>query len=62
LRLLAQLTPATFWLISGGESQEPPLMTERFLFCFEGFLFSVLFHFRSIILFDSFELDDQLEL
>ena len=39
--LLAQwtVTPATFWLISGGESPESPMMTERFLFCFSIFLF-----------------------
>jgi len=34
-----------FWLISGGGSQQPPVMMERFLFCFSVFLF---FFFISI--------------
>ena len=50
--LLAQwtMTPATFWLLSGGESQEPPMMTERFLF----FRFSVFLFFFSFSFLFSF--------
>jgi len=45
----------------GQNSPESPLMTERFLFLFQR-ISVLLFRFNSVLLFDSFELDDRLEL
>jgi len=49
--LLAQwtVTPATFWSISGGESPESPVMTERFLFFVSAYFCSFSFQFRFVV-------------